>query len=69
MVVNNAGIALLDKFVDTKLEDFNKSMMVNVGAPMLVSQLAARNMMDRGVPGSIVNVSRSARGTNRSMNE
>ena len=30
MLVNNAGIAILEPFFDTKLENFQKSMKINV---------------------------------------
>ena len=40
--------------------DFDATMNVNVRAAMIVSQVAAKNMIARGVGGSIVNVSSQA---------
>eukprot|EP00054_Salpingoeca_dolichothecata_P016647 m.98075 g.98075 ORF g.98075 m.98075 type:complete len:294 (-) comp22078_c0_seq1:118-999(-) len=60
LLVNNAAIASLEAFVDTSAEIFDKIMAVNVRAPMLVSQLVAKNLISRGKPGAIVNVSSQA---------
>ena len=57
LLVNNAGIAILDPFLDARVEDFDKIMAVNVRAMMVVSQVVARRMIDRNVPGVIVNLS------------
>lgn len=57
LVVNNAGIALLTPFLETDPNDFDQVMAINLRAAMMVSQIAARNMVARGVGGAIVNVS------------
>jgi L-xylulose reductase len=57
LLVNNAGITELQPFLDTTVEAFDLIMNVNVRAAMIVAQECARNMIERGVGGSIVNVS------------
>ncbi|KAG9473585.1 hypothetical protein GDO78_004075, partial [Eleutherodactylus coqui] len=60
LLVNNAGVALLQPFLDVTQEAFDRSFDVNVRAAVLVSQIVARQMMRRGVGGAIVNVSSQA---------
>jgi len=60
LVVNNAGIASLQPFLETTTADFDQVMNINLRAALVVSQIAARNMIDRGVSGAIVNVSSQA---------
>lgn len=60
MVVNNAGIANLEPFMEVTSDAFEQVINVNVKAIISVSQVAAKSMMDRGVSGSIVNVSSQA---------
>ena len=57
LLVNNAGIALLQPFLETTPEAFDQTMAVNVRAVMIVSQVLAAGMIRRGNGGSIVNVS------------
>ncbi|MFM0470572.1 SDR family oxidoreductase [Paraburkholderia strydomiana] len=57
LLVNCAGIVELQPFLDTSIEAFDAIMAVNVKAAMIVGQSCARNMIARGVHGSIVNVS------------
>jgi len=57
LLVNNAGIARLQSFVEMDVEAFDETMAVNVRAAMIVGQVCARNMIERGVGGAIVNVS------------
>jgi NAD(P)-dependent dehydrogenase (short-subunit alcohol dehydrogenase family) len=54
-VVNNAGIRAVHDFVDHPLDDWRRTFAVNVDAPFLVSQAAARHLISAG-GGSIVNV-------------
>jgi len=63
LLVNNAGVAALDHFLDVKVEDFDLLVNVNVRAVMVISQVIAKNMISRGVKGSIVNVSSQASST------
>jgi len=57
LLVNNAGISILQSFLDTSVENFDKIMAVNVRAVLVVSQIVVRGMIARGGGGAIVNVS------------
>jgi L-xylulose reductase len=57
LVVNCAGTTTLEPFLDASVESFQHLYAVNVIAAMIVAQESARNMIERGVKGSIVNVS------------
>lgn len=57
LLVNNAGITILESFLDTQVESFDRIMAVNVRAAMIVGQVVARGMVARGQGGAIVNVS------------
>ncbi|XP_005989131.1 L-xylulose reductase [Latimeria chalumnae] len=60
LLVNNAGVAMLQPFLEVTQEAFNKSFEVNVKAALHVSQIAAREMKSQGSGGSIVNISSQA---------
>eukprot|EP00043_Microstomoeca_roanoka_P005277 m.54750 g.54750 ORF g.54750 m.54750 type:complete len:265 (+) comp12891_c0_seq1:85-879(+) len=60
LLVNNAGITYLAPFVEHDVDRMQQVMDVNVRAAMIAGQVAARSMMERGVPGAIVNVSSQA---------
>nr|CAB3236572.1 L-xylulose reductase-like [Phallusia mammillata] len=60
LLVNNAGIAVADIVLDAKPADFDKSMTINVKAPIVISQIIAEGMIKRKTGGSIVNVSSKA---------
>ncbi|XP_035722568.1 L-xylulose reductase-like [Vespa mandarinia] len=60
LLVNNAGIGHLSPFLDATPEDFDLVFDVNVKAIMNVSQVVAKNMIERNVAGSIVNMSSQA---------
>jgi L-xylulose reductase len=60
LLVNNAGVAILQSFLETTQEGWDKTMAVNLRAIVIVSQVIASQMIKRGVPGSIVNVSSMA---------
>jgi L-xylulose reductase len=57
LLVNNAGIAELQRFLDTTVESFDRTMNINVRAAMIFAQECARSMIARGTGGAIVNVS------------
>jgi NAD(P)-dependent dehydrogenase (short-subunit alcohol dehydrogenase family) len=57
LLVNCAGVVELESFLDTSVETFDHLMAVNTRAPMVVAQVVARDLIARGVPGAIVNVS------------
>jgi L-xylulose reductase len=60
LLVNNAAIAILEPFLKTTAEAWDKTMAINLRAVMIVSQVVARQMIERGIAGSIVNVSSMA---------
>jgi glucose 1-dehydrogenase len=57
IVVNNAGIEKKFAFVDFPLESLEKILAVNLVGPFLVSQAAARQMIQQGQGGRIINIS------------
>ena len=57
ILVNNAGVALPGDFLETSLEDFRRVIDVNLVGAFVALQRAARTMVERGIRGSIVNVS------------
>ncbi|XP_057632044.1 carbonyl reductase [NADPH] 2 [Chionomys nivalis] len=57
LLVNNAAVALMQPFLEVTKEVFDRSFKVNVRSVLQVSQIVAKGMISRGVPGSIVNVS------------
>jgi NAD(P)-dependent dehydrogenase (short-subunit alcohol dehydrogenase family) len=56
ILVNNAGIALNDDLLVAKVEDWDRTMAVNLRAPFLLAQALAPGMIERKA-GKIVNVS------------
>lgn len=60
LLVNNAGISRPQSFLDTTVRDFDDTIAVNVRGVMIVSQIVARGMIERGTGGAIVNVSSQA---------
>ena len=56
LLVNNAAIAILEPLLETKVESWDATMAVNLRAVLIVSQVVAKRMIERGVSGSIVNV-------------
>jgi len=60
LLVNNAGIAILESFLETKVENFDKVMNVNLRQVFIISQVIARGMIQRGAGGAIVNISSQA---------
>jgi glucose 1-dehydrogenase len=55
--VNNAGIEKKIPFVDYPVEEWQKIMAVNLTGPFLCSQAAARQMIQQGSGGRIINIS------------
>lgn len=55
VLVNNAGVAYMEPFLEASPERWAETMDVNLNAPFFVSQVAARHMVDNG-GGSIVNI-------------
>ena len=57
VLINNAGIIHLDEFVDFPEDTFDRVQRINIRAPFLLGQAAARAMIARGKGGSIINMS------------
>lgn len=57
ILINNAGIIHLDDFVDFPEDAFDRVQRVNLKAPFLLGQAAARAMIAQGRGGSIINMS------------
>ncbi|CAF5228337.1 unnamed protein product, partial [Rotaria magnacalcarata] len=60
LLVNNAAVAILDSFLDVKPEDVDTLFNVNVRSIICISQEIARDLIERKLPGSIVNLSSQA---------
>jgi NAD(P)-dependent dehydrogenase (short-subunit alcohol dehydrogenase family) len=56
VLVNNAGLQPDGPALDVGAGEFDTTFAVNVRAPMLTMQGACRHWIDRGSPGTIVNV-------------
>jgi glucose 1-dehydrogenase len=57
IVVNNAGIETKRPFVDFPFDALEKILAVNLVGPFLVAQAAARQMIQQGFGGRIINIS------------
>ena len=44
LLVNNAGVAMIEDFMDASVESFDKLIAVNTRAPLLVSQVRKRRL-------------------------
>lgn len=56
VLINNAGIVAPGTILDLSPEDFDRVLRVNLRAAFVLTQRAARDMVARGVKGSIVNM-------------
>ncbi|XP_049868926.1 D-erythrulose reductase-like [Pectinophora gossypiella] len=59
-LVNNAGVAIIEPFLQCKPSSFDETMTVNAKAILNVSQIVAKKMIENGIKGSIVNISSQA---------
>ncbi len=57
ILLNNAGIVRSGSVLDVSPEDFDAVLAVNVRGMLLLSQIVARQMVERGIKGSIINMS------------
>jgi NAD(P)-dependent dehydrogenase (short-subunit alcohol dehydrogenase family) len=57
ILVNNAGIAPMAEFFELSAAAFDQVMAINLRAPFLLTQAAARRMRDQGTGGAVVNLS------------
>ncbi|WP_421840008.1 SDR family oxidoreductase [Mycobacterium sp.] len=60
IVVNNAGIGQAGRFLDTPADQFNRVLDVNLGGVVNGCRAFARQMVERGTGGHVVNVSSMA---------
>jgi len=57
VLVNNAGFASPGGFLDTTIEQFTSVINVNLTGTFIASQRVAQTMVDKGIAGSIINMS------------
>lgn len=55
--MNNAGGYDTSPFMDLTIDKFESVLKISLSAPMLLTQLAAQNMIQKGIAGAIVNIS------------
>jgi len=60
LLVNNAGVSKVKSFFDATCEDFDHIFDVNVKSVLNITQVVAKNMIERKSGGSIVNISSQA---------
>ena len=60
LLVNNAAVAKLQSFLEVKEEDYDRIMQINLKSILFISQAVAKDLVQRELPGSIVNVSSQA---------
>lgn len=56
-LVNCAGVVHMAPFLEATVEDFDLTLAVNTRAPMVVAQEVVKELLARGLGGSVVNVS------------
>jgi glucose 1-dehydrogenase len=57
ILVNNAGLEIRSDFWDTKEEDYDRQMAVNLRGPYFLAQAFVRRLRDTKKPGRIINIS------------
>ena len=57
ILINNAGTNRPAKLIDTKIEDFDYVMSLNVRSVISLTKLVVKKMLDGNIKGSIINVS------------
>ena len=57
ILINNAGTNRPAKLIDTKMEDFDYVMSLNVRSVISLTKLVVKKMLDSNIKGSIINVS------------
>jgi len=60
LVVNNAGIYILEAFVTAQQKVFDDTVAINARAVLNICQVVANDLIARNKPGSIVNISSMA---------
>ena len=57
ILVNNAGIEHQSPFLEKSEQEWDMTLAVDLKGPFLCSQAVARDMVRRGAPGTIINIS------------
>jgi len=57
VVINNAGICMHKSALDVTVEEFRRVIDVNLTGVFIVARATGRIMIDRGIHGSIINIS------------
>ena len=57
ILVNNAGVVSRSDFLELSADEFDRVIGINLRAPFLLTQAAARRMRDQGAGGAVVNMS------------
>src|ERR687885_2635747 len=60
VLVNNAGIARIEPFLDTTVDAWDETLDVNLRAPFFLAQIVARAMIAAGRGGKIINMASQA---------
>lgn len=60
VLINNAGIALLEPVLDVTVEKWDAQLDVNLKAPFFLAQTVARAMVESGRGGKIINIASTA---------
>lgn len=60
ILVNSAGIAILEAAKDTSVDSWNKTIDVNLSASFFMAQAIGGYMIENGIKGSIVNLASQA---------
>jgi glucose 1-dehydrogenase len=59
VLVNNAGLTIRGHICEMSLEDMNYLLHLNFRAPLLLMQETAKHMIERGIQGSMINITSS----------
>ncbi|MGM8364284.1 SDR family NAD(P)-dependent oxidoreductase [Virgibacillus sp. W0181] len=57
ILINNAGFAVREPFIDIPLENWDQIMSVNIRGTFILSQMISKRMIQSNINGSIVNIS------------
>lgn len=57
ILINNAGMSIPQPFWEVSRDQFDEQLNVNWRSPFMLNQRIAKNMIDRGIKGRIVNIS------------
>ncbi len=60
VLINNAGVALLEPVLDVTVEKWDAQLDVNLKAPFFLAQTVARAMVESGRGGKIINIASTA---------